>query len=187
LIEAAAQPPYPARVVALGADRPAEALERARRHSIATFTVFPNDFPGRQEWNLGLAAAVRAFAPDLVVSAGFMRILGKPFLDRFEGMTINTHPALLPAFPGAHGVRDALAAGVSVTGCTIHEVDQGVDTGPILAQREVPVQQGDTEASLHERIKEVERAMLISTVAAIADGAIQLRGRPGHTYQEVPQ
>jgi phosphoribosylglycinamide formyltransferase-1 len=174
LIKATLADGYPARVVALGVDRPAEALNVARRHGIATFSVLPADFGDRAEWDRGLAAAVAAFKPDLVVSAGFMRILGQPFLAQFADRTINTHPALLPAFPGAHAVRDALAAGVEVTGCTVHQVDSGVDTGPILGQREVAVQLEDTEDSLHERIKTAERDMLVATVAALARGELIL-------------
>jgi phosphoribosylglycinamide formyltransferase-1 len=116
--------------------------------------------------------AVTAFNPDLVVSAGFMRILGPAFLARFEGKTINTHPALLPAFPGAHAVRDALAAGATETGTTVHLVDAGVDTGPVLAQRKVQVNPDDDEATLHERIKVEERALLVEVINAIAKGAL---------------
>jgi phosphoribosylglycinamide formyltransferase-1 len=174
LIAAAASPSYPARVVALGVDRPAPASEIARARGIATFSVFPRDFPSRSEWDAGLAQAVASFKPDLVVSAGFMRILGPPFLRRFGDRTINTHPALLPAFPGAHAVRDALAAGAEVTGCTVHQVDDGVDTGPVIDQRRVVVAPGDTEATLHERIKVQEREMLIQTVARIARGELKL-------------
>jgi phosphoribosylglycinamide formyltransferase-1 len=172
LITACLEADFPAKVVALGVDRPAEALNVARRHGIATFTVLPADFANRAEWDRGLAAAVAAFKPDLVVSAGFMRILGGPFLAQFGDRTINTHPALLPAFPGAHAVRDALAAGVSLTGCTVHQVDSGVDTGPVLGQREVQILPGDSEASLHERIKTAEREMLVETVAALARGQL---------------
>ncbi|MDR1633453.1 MAG: phosphoribosylglycinamide formyltransferase [Bifidobacteriaceae bacterium] len=171
LIKAAQRPDYPAVVVAVGADRPAEVANVARRHGIVTFTALPADFANRDEWNRGLAAAVAVFNPDLVVSAGFMRILGPDFLARFEDRTINTHPALLPAFPGAHAVRDALAAGVEVTGCTVHRVDAGVDTGPIIAQRQVPVFEGDSEDTLHERIKIQERELLVETVAALARAA----------------
>jgi phosphoribosylglycinamide formyltransferase-1 len=174
LITASKQPGYPASVVALGVDRPARATEVARRHGIATFSVLPGDFPSRPAWDAGLAAAVAAFKPDLVVSAGFMRILGGPFLDRLGDRTINTHPALLPAFPGAHAVRDALAAGVEVTGCTVHQVDDGVDTGPVIDQRRVAVLPGDSEASLHERIKVEERAMLAQTVARLARAELRL-------------
>jgi phosphoribosylglycinamide formyltransferase-1 len=174
LIRAAKAPRYPARVVALGVDRPAAATEIARNHGLATFTVLPQDFPSRAAWDAGLAQAVAAFNPDLVVSAGFMRILGPPYLRRLGERTINTHPALLPAFPGAHAVRDALAAGVQVTGCTVHQVDGGVDTGPVIDQRQVDVFPGDTEATLHERIKVEERDMLIQTVARLARGELKL-------------
>jgi phosphoribosylglycinamide formyltransferase-1 len=183
LIQASAQPTYPATVVALGADRPAEALNVARRHGIATFTVRPADFGSRDEWNRGLAAAVGAFNPDLVVSAGFMRILGANFLARFQDRTINTHPALLPAFPGAHAVREALAAGVEVTGCTVHRVDSGVDTGQILDQAQVPIEPGDDEPTLHERIKTQERELLIKTVARLARAAPGDRDVTGGTGQ----
>ena len=133
-----------------------------------TAVVAPADFPDRAAWDRGLAEAVAVFAPDLVVSAGFMRILGAAFLDRFPSRILNTHPALLPSFPGAHGVRDALAYGVRVTGCTLHVVDAGVDTGPIVAQVAVPVQDGDDEATLHERIKVAERELLVDWVGRIA-------------------
>jgi phosphoribosylglycinamide formyltransferase-1 len=122
----------------------------------------------RAAWDRALATAIAEHEPDLVVSAGFMKIVGPAVLDAFGGRLINTHPALLPAFPGAHAVRDALAAGVSVTGSTVHLVDAGVDTGPVLAQREVPVEPGDDEARLHERIKIVERQLLVETVAQLA-------------------
>jgi phosphoribosylglycinamide formyltransferase-1 len=174
LMRAAVEPDYPARVVALGVDRPAAATDVARVNGVATFSVFPDDFATRESWNAGLVAAVAAFSPDLVVSAGFMRILGSPFLARFGRRIINTHPALLPAFPGAHPVRDALAAGVAVTGCTVHQVDAGVDTGPVLDQREVAVSPGDDEATLHERIKVQERELLVATVARLARGEITL-------------
>src|SRR4051794_23799618 len=121
-------------------------------------------------WDRALGAAIAAYEPDLVVSAGFMKIVGSAVLAAFGGRLVNTHPALLPAFPGAHAVRDALAAGVAVTGSTVHLIDAGVDTGPVLAQREVPVQPGDDEASLHERIKTVERQLLVETVAQQVTG-----------------
>jgi phosphoribosylglycinamide formyltransferase-1 len=178
LISAAKLEGFPAKVVAVGADRPAEVLNVARRHGLPTFTVAPTDFANRDEWNRGLAAAVAVFKPDLVVSAGFMRILGRDFLARFGDRTVNTHPALLPAFPGAHAVRDALAAGVEVTGCTVHQVDAGVDTGPILAQRQVRIAPSDTEATLHERVKVQERQLLIETVAALAEGRVTLASGP---------
>jgi phosphoribosylglycinamide formyltransferase-1 len=128
------------------------------------------DFPERADWDRAHAAQLAAHDPDLVVSAGFMKIVGPAVLDAFGGRLINTHPALLPAFPGAHAVRDALAAGVPVTGATVHVVDAGVDTGPVLAQREIAVLPGDDEARLHERIKDVERELLVQTVAQLVTG-----------------
>ncbi len=165
LLEATEDPAYPADVVAVGADRPAPGLEHARRRGVPTFVCALGDHPDRPAWDRALAAEIAAFAPDLVVSAGFMKIVGPAVLDAFGGRLINTHPALLPAFPGAHAVRDALAAGAPVTGSTVHVVDAGVDTGPVLAQREVPVLPGDDEPRLHERIKAVERELLVETVA----------------------
>lgn len=141
------------------------------------FRVASKDFPDRAVWDVALTEAVAAYDPDLVVSAGFMKLLGPAFLDRFGGRIINTHPALLPAFPGAHGVRDALAYGVRVTGSTVHLVDAGVDTGPILAQEAVAVLPGDDEATLHERIKVVERRLLAEVVAAVATRGIVSDGR----------
>ena len=172
LLEATDDPAYPARVVAVGSDREAEGLAHATRRGLPTFVVpLAGDRPA---WDRELAEAIAAHEPDLVVSAGFMRIVGPAVLDRYEGRLVNTHPALLPAFPGAHAVRDALAAGVPVTGATVHLVDAGMDTGPVLAQREVPVEPGDDEATLHERIKTQERALLVETVAALATA--QTRG-----------
>ncbi|MEU7814214.1 phosphoribosylglycinamide formyltransferase [Pseudonocardia sp. NPDC049154] len=171
LLDAALDPAHPAEVVALGTDRPGvEALNRATRSGVPTFTVRPAEHPDRPAWDRALLAAVLEHRPDLVVSAGFMRILGAPFLDGIGRPIINTHPALLPAFPGAHAVRDALAHGVTVTGTTVHLVDAGVDTGPILAQEAVPVLPGDTEAVLHERIKIAERRLLVATVATLGTG-----------------
>lgn len=154
-------------VVAVGADRAGTGgADRARARGIATFVVPVGDFADRADWDAALTAEVAAHAPDLVVSAGFMKVLGPRFLERHRA--INTHPALLPSFPGAHGVRDALAHGVRVTGCTCHWVDAGVDTGPIIDQRAVPVEPGDTEETLHERIKVVERKMLVDVVRRLA-------------------
>jgi phosphoribosylglycinamide formyltransferase-1 len=174
LMEAAGGAGSPVRVVALGADRKAPALGLARARGVATFVVSPADFDDRAAWDRGLAAAVDVFHPDLVVSAGFMRILGAGYLERFGDRTINTHPALLPAFPGAHAVRDALAAGAAVTGASVHKVDSGVDTGPVIDQRRVEVLAGDTVDSLHERIKVQERAMLVETVMRLARGELAL-------------
>jgi phosphoribosylglycinamide formyltransferase-1 len=166
LLAATDDPGYPAEVVAVGADRTAAGLEHARRRGLPTFVCALGDHPDRAAWDRALADRLAGFEPGLVVSAGFMKIVGPAVLAGFEGRLINTHPALLPAFPGAHAVRDALAAGVPVTGSTVHLVDAGVDTGPVLAQREVPVLPGDDEARLHERIKDVERQLLVETVAA---------------------
>lgn len=152
-------------------------LEVARAAGVPTAVVAPTDFPDREAWDRGMAEAVRVFAPDLIVSAGFMRILGAPFLERFGGRIVNTHPALLPSFPGAHPVRDTLAHGVKVTGCTVHLVDAGVDTGPIIAQRALEVLPDDDEASLHERIKTVERALLVDVVGRIAREGLRVEGR----------
>jgi formyltetrahydrofolate-dependent phosphoribosylglycinamide formyltransferase len=173
LLEAAADAGYPAQVVAVGADRDAPGLEHARRRGLPVFTVRLRDLPDRAAWDVALADAIAAHGPDLVVSAGFMRIVGPAVLARYEGRLVNTHPALLPAFPGAHAVRDALAAGVDVTGSTVHLVDAGVDTGPVLAQREVPVLPGDDEDRLHERIKAVERTLLVETVARLVTGTTE--------------
>ena len=154
-------------VVAVGADRPDTGGEqRARARGIPTFTVRLADHASRAEWDRALLAEVSSHTPDLVVLAGFMKLVGTEFLARHR--TINSHPALLPSFPGAHGVRDALAHGVRVSGCTLFWVDDGVDTGAIIDQRAVVVESGDTEESLHERIKVVERAMLVEAVRALA-------------------
>jgi len=177
LIEAAAEPGFPARVVAVGVDRACAATDHADAAGIAHFRVALGDHPDRAAWDAALTAAVAAREPDLVVSAGFMKILGPAFLERFGGRIINTHPALLPSFPGAHGVRDALDYGVRVTGSTVHLVDAGVDTGPILAQEAVAVLPGDDEDTLHERIKVVERRLLAQVVAAVAARGIVSDGR----------
>ena len=158
-------------VVAVGSDRPdIEGLRRAERAGIPTFTVRLGDFADRASWDAALTTACAEHEPDLIVSAGFMKLVGAAFLDRFGGRMVNTHPALLPSVPGAHGVRDALAHGVRVTGCTIFEVDAGVDTGRIIDQIAVRVEPGDTEESLHERIKAAERDLLVSTIDALAAG-----------------
>ncbi|OBF04163.1 phosphoribosylglycinamide formyltransferase [Mycobacterium sp. ACS4054] len=168
---------YPARVVAVGADRDCLATEIAAGAALPTFTARLGDHPDRGAWDTAITEATAAHSPDLVVSAGFMKILGPQFLSRFYGRIINTHPALLPAFPGAHGVADALAYGVKVTGATVHLVDAGTDTGPILAQQSVPVLDGDSEETLHERIKVTERKLLVDVVAEIATGGLTLVGR----------
>ncbi|HZC09004.1 MAG TPA: phosphoribosylglycinamide formyltransferase [Mycobacterium sp.] len=168
---------YPARVVAVGVDRDCRAVEIATEASLPTFTVRLADHPDRAAWDAALTAAVAAHTPDLIVSAGFMKILGPQFLTQFCGRTFNTHPTLLPAFPGAHGVAEALAYGVKVTGCTVHLVDAGTDTGPILAQQPIPVLDDDDEQTLHERIKVTERRLLVDVVAAVATGGVTWNGR----------
>lgn len=169
---------YGARVVAVGADREgAGGLERAARVGLPTFVRRVADHGSRAEWDRALTVATEAHRPDLVVSAGFMKIVGPEFLARFGGRVVNTHPALLPSFPGAHGVRDALAYGVKVTGCTVHLVDDGVDTGPIVAQQAVAVRAEDDEAALHERIKEVERRLLVDVVGRLARDGFSIEGR----------
>jgi phosphoribosylglycinamide formyltransferase-1 len=178
LMDAGSRDGYPAEVVAVGADRDdISALERARAAQLPTFVCPVADFGSRDDWDAALADEVAAFNPDLVVSAGFMKLAGRPFLDRFGGRYINTHPALSPAFAGTHAPRDALAYGVKVTGCTIFYVDDGVDTGPIIAQCPVPVMDDDTEASLHERIKEQERNLLVQTVADLVTHSYRVEGR----------
>jgi phosphoribosylglycinamide formyltransferase-1 len=168
LIEAIASGVLHAELIAVGSDAEGvAALDRAADARIPTFVESPEDYPDREAWNEALTARVLDLDPDWVVSAGFMRILGPLFVDAFPGQIINTHPALLPAFRGAHAVRDALLYGVTVTGCTVHLVDHGVDTGPILAQRAVDVRPGEDEVSLHERIKEVERPLLVETLARL--------------------
>ena len=169
LLDAAAGEGFGAQVVAVGADRDGIAgLDRARAAGIPTFVRRVKDFPERAAWDEALAADCAQFAPDLVVSAGVMKLLGPAFLDKLGDRVINTHPALLPSFPGMHAARDALAHGVKVTGCTIFLVDEGTDTGPVVAQAAVPVHDDDDEAALHERIKETERSLLVQTVGRMA-------------------
>lgn len=160
-------------IAAVGADRAdAYGLERARAAGIETFVVNFRDYGTRAEWDSDLTRVVAAHQPEVVVSSGFMRIVSAEFIEAFNGRYLNTHPALLPAFPGAHGVRDALAYGVKVTGCTVHWADAGVDTGPIIAQEAIAIEEGETEAHLHERIKLVERRLLISTLSDIAQSRL---------------
>lgn len=168
---------YPARVVAVGTDRVCAALDVAAEASVPTFTIALSEHADRLAWDSAIAEATAAHDPDVVISAGFMKILGPEFVSRFRGRVLNTHPALLPAFPGAHAVRDALAYGVRVTGCTVHLVDAGTDTGPIVAQQAVPVLDGDDEATLHERIKTIERQLLVDVVAAVATRGVTWTGR----------
>jgi phosphoribosylglycinamide formyltransferase 1 len=165
-------------VAAVVADRDdAYGLTRARAAGIPTAVVRPRDFPDRATWDEAVTRTVRAFDPGLVVLAGFMRLLGAQYLDEFGGRTLNSHPALLPSFPGAHAVRDALAHGVAVTGTTIMLIDAGTDTGPILAQEAVPVTAEDTEETLHERIKVVERRLLVDVVTRMVSQGWRIEGR----------
>lgn len=169
LLDAAEDPAYGARVVAVGADRDGiEGLRRAQRAGIPTFVHRVKDFSDRAEWDRTLAGSVAEHDPDLVVSAGFMKLLGRDFLDRFGGRVVNTHPALSPSFPGMHGPAEAVAYGVKVSGCTLFVVDEGVDSGPIVAQAAVPVEDDDTAETLHERIKTAERRLLVDTVGRMA-------------------
>lgn len=178
LLDACADPAYGARVVAVGADRDdIEGLVRAERAGVPTFVKQVGHFTSREHWDRALTDTVAAFEPDLVVLAGFMKLVGAQFLERFDGRVVNTHPALSPSFPGMHGPADALAYGVKVTGCTLFVVDAGVDTGAIVAQRAVRVEDDDTVESLHERIKVAERGMLVDTVGRMAREGFRVEGR----------
>jgi phosphoribosylglycinamide formyltransferase 1 len=178
LLEACASESYGARVVAVGADRGGiAALDRARAAGVATFTLRVRDFPARADWDRALTRACADFEPDLVILAGFLKLVGACFLDVFGGRVINTHPALLPSFPGMHGVRDALEHGAKVSGCTVFLVDAGTDSGPIVAQAAVPVMDDDDEATLHERIKATERALLADTVGRLVRDGWSVQGR----------
>jgi len=178
LIDACADEAYGADVVAVGADRDGiAALARAARAGIPTFVHRVKDYSSRADWDMMLAESCAAYQADLVILAGFMKLVGPRFLGRFGGRCLNTHPALLPSFPGMHGVRDALDFGVKVTGCTVLIVDPGIDAGPVVAQRPVLVQDDDDEASLHERIKVTERALLVQTVGRMVREGWSVRGR----------
>jgi phosphoribosylglycinamide formyltransferase-1 len=178
LLTAAAGDEYGARVVAVGSDRDGTLAEkRAAAAGVPTFVLKVSDYSSRELWDSALADHVASYSPDLVVSAGFMKLVGAAFLARFGGRMINTHPALLPAFPGMHGARDALEHGVKVSGSTLFIVDGGVDSGPIVAQRVVPVEDGDDETALHERIKVVEREMLVDVVGRMAREGWTVAGR----------
>ncbi|MEJ6556044.1 phosphoribosylglycinamide formyltransferase [Microbacterium esteraromaticum] len=174
LLEATSHPDFPARVIAVGADRDAAGLAHAEAFGIPTFTVPYTAYASREEWGQELAAQLDAWQPDLIVLSGLMRLLPPAVVERYAPSIINTHPAYLPEFPGAHGVRDALAAGVTQTGASIIVIDDGIDSGPILAQERVPVLPGDTESTLHDRIKPVERRLLIDAVQRIATGELPL-------------
>ncbi|WP_394289459.1 phosphoribosylglycinamide formyltransferase [Microbacterium sp.] len=174
LLDAASEPDFPARIIVVGADRQADGFAHAEHYGIPTFMVPFQEFDSREAWGEELLAHLDVWEPDLVVLSGLMRLLPSAVVDAWAPKLINTHPAFLPEFPGAHGVRDALAAGVTETGASVIVVDSGVDTGPILAQERVPVLPGDTEHTLHDRIKPVERRLLIDVVRRIATGDLDL-------------
>lgn len=174
LLKAAENPLFPVRIAAVGADNPADGLAHAALFGVPTFVVSPSSFATREAWAEVLLENIRHFSPDLVVLAGFMRILPANFVNALSPNLINTHPSLLPEFPGAHAVRDALHAGAKQTGVTIHVVDEGVDTGPHIASAIVSINSEDDEHSLHERIKAVERELLVQTVSDIANKKIRL-------------
>lgn len=175
LLEASEDAEFPARVVAIGADREADGLLLGEEFGIPTFTVPFTAYPDRESWGDALIEQVRHWEPDLVILSGLMRLVPPAVVDAFSPNLINTHPAYLPEFPGPHGVRDALAAGVEQTGASLIVVDNSVDGGPIIAQERVPVLPGDTEASLHDRIKPVERRLLIQAVLDIANSHLDLK------------
>jgi phosphoribosylglycinamide formyltransferase-1 len=174
LLEAARHPDFPARIVAVGADRDAEGLAHAEEFGIPTFSLPFRAFADREAWGEELGRRLDVWNPDLIVLSGLMRLLPASLVARYSPRIVNTHPAYLPEFPGAHGVRDALAAGAEQTGASVIVVDDGIDSGPILAQERIPVLQGDTEQTLHERIKPVERRLLIDVVRRIATGELAL-------------
>jgi phosphoribosylglycinamide formyltransferase 1 len=178
LIDACADPAYGAEIVSVGSDRAGiEGLERAAGANIPTFVAPLQDHATRADWDRALTAVVAAYEPDLVISAGFMKLVGPEFLARFEGRMINTHPTLLPSFPGVHGPRDALAYGVKITGATVFLVDAGIDSGVILDQRAVAVAEDDTVESLHERIKVAEREMLVTITHQLATRSWRIADR----------
>jgi phosphoribosylglycinamide formyltransferase-1 len=178
LLDACQDPAYGARVVAVGADRDGiEGLARADRAGVPTFVKKVGEFSTRDHWDRAMAETVAAFEPDVVVLAGFMKLVGQEFHDRFGGRIVNTHPALSPSFPGMRGPAEALEYGVKVTGCTLFVVDDGIDTGPIVAQRAVEVDDADTVESLHERIKTAERAMLVDAVGRMVREGFTVEGR----------
>lgn len=187
LMDATADPSYGAEVVLVASDRPdAYGLERARAAGIETAVIRPIEYPDRAAFDEALTGVVAAARPDVVCLAGFMRILGPGFVRAFPARIVNTHPSLLPAFRGAHAVRDALAYGVRVTGCTVHLVDEEVDHGPVLMQAPVAVEDGDDEASLHDRIKREEHRLLPAAVRLVALGRIRLDGRRARLLAGAP-
>ena len=172
LLQAAEHPLFPAKILAVGSDKPASGLAHADLYGVPTFVVEPAKFSDTQSWAKKLEENISHYNPDLIVLAGFMKILPSSFVHTFSPRIINIHPSLLPSFPGAHAVRDALASGAKETGTTIHIVDEGVDTGPILGQQSLPVFPSDDEASLHERIKVLERKLLVETIQSLAQNQL---------------
>ncbi len=178
LLDACADPGFGAQIVAVGADRDGTGgVERAQAAGLPTFVRRLVDSPDRPAWDKALTQDCAAFEPDLIVAAGFLKLVGADFLAEFGGRMINTHPALLPSFPGMHSIRDALAHGVKVTGCSVILADAGVDSGPILAQAAVPVLDDDDEDSLHERIKVAERTLVVATIGRMVREGWSVRGR----------
>jgi len=178
LLDASRAPSYGAEIVGVGADRDGiEGLARSRRAGVPTFVHRVRDFEDREAWDATLAATCATYRPDIVVLAGFMKLVGPAFLAQFQGRCVNTHPALSPAFPGMHGPAEALAYGVKVTGATLFVVDPGVDTGVIVAQTAVPVEDDDDVETLHERVKDAERKMLVDSVGRMAREGFQVVGR----------
>ncbi len=177
LLEACDNPLFPAKILAVGADNPAAGLAHAEQFGVPTFVVEPGLFDSRVTWAEVLLRNLEYHKPDLVVLAGFMKVLPAGFVAALSPNIINLHPSLLPAFPGAHAVRDALSAGADATGATVHIVDAGVDTGPILAQQEIAIPAGISEPDLHEQIKTIERSLIVEVVSQIAEGKLNLSER----------
>jgi phosphoribosylglycinamide formyltransferase-1 len=177
LLEACDNPLFPAKILAVGADNPAAGLAHAEQFGVPTFVVEPGLFDSREKWAEVLLRNLEYHKPDLVVLAGFMKVLPAGFVAALSPNIINLHPSLLPAFPGAHAVRDALSAGADATGATVHIVDAGVDTGPVLAQREIEIPSGISESDLHEQIKTIERSLIVEVVSQIAEGKLNLSER----------
>lgn len=175
LLTAAEDAEFPARVVAVGADRDADGLAHAEEFGVPTFAVAYSNYPDRTSWGEAMLEQIQQWNPDLVILSGFMRLLPERTVAALSPRLINTHPSYLPEFPGAHAVRDAIASGATQTGASVIIVDDGVDSGPVIVQRRIPIRPGDTEAALHERIKVVEREMLVQTVLEIANGTIDLQ------------
>jgi formyltetrahydrofolate-dependent phosphoribosylglycinamide formyltransferase len=186
ILDATADPAFGAQVVAAGTDRPGcQAMRRAADAGVPTFAVPLADFADRASWDAGLADAIAGHRPDLVLLAGFMRVLAADTVNRFE--MINTHPSLLPSFPGGHAVADALAHGVKITGVTVHRVDAGLDSGPILAQAAVPVLPGDTVDSLRERIQLAEKPLFLSTIRQLCQSRQFRSEPPPHNTDRTPE